>query len=114
MDCVCEETWASAERQESMKKYKLLRFGHSYINRTGDFAVSLMYGDKKHGYVFAAQHANPAVWLGTVQTLSRIVPNDGNWIDISPEQFNVASALMVGGMTMQLTANTTVVSPFSV
>lgn len=95
-----------------MKKYKLLRFNRSYINRSGDFAVSLMYGDKKQGYVFAASHANPTVWLGTVQTITRIVPNDGNWSEIQPEQFNLASALHSQGLTIQLTSNSGVISAF--
>ena len=46
-----------------MKKHKLLRFGHCYINESGDFAIGLLHGNKKHGYRFAATHANPAVFL---------------------------------------------------
>lgn len=29
-----------------MKKYKLLRFGHCYINQEGDFLIGLLGGDK--------------------------------------------------------------------
>ena len=80
-----------------MKKYTLLRFGHCYINREGDFAVSLLRGDKKHGYKLAASHANRNVWLGQIQLQSRIIPNDGSWIEIDPAIFNVASTLHVSG-----------------
>lgn len=96
-----------------MKKYKLLRFGQCYINRVGDFIIGLLYGDKKHGYVFAASHANPSTMLGKIQAMSRIVPNDGNWTEITPEQFNVASALHWKGQVMQMTANGIVVAPYN-
>lgn len=95
-----------------MKKYKLLRFGQCYINNNGDFVVGLLHGNRKHGYVFAASHANPSVVLGTLQTLSRIVPNDGRWTEITPEQFNVASALHWNGQVMQMTANGIVVASY--
>lgn len=80
-----------------MKKYKLLRFGHCYINREGDFAVALLRGDKRHGYVFAASHAHPLVWLGRIQMMSRVVPNDGNWREIDTDMFKAASAFHVTG-----------------
>jgi len=80
-----------------MKKFKLLRFGQCYINQTGDFVIGLLSGDKKHGYQFVGNHANSAVWLGKFQLLSRIVPNDGNWREVDPAMFNVASALHATG-----------------
>jgi len=80
-----------------MKKFKLLKFGQCYINQTGDFVIALLSGDKKHGYQFAGSHANPAVWLGTFQLLSRVIPNDGNWSEVDHAMFNVASALHVTG-----------------
>lgn len=85
-----------------MNKYKLLRFGRCYINRGGDFVIGLLGGDKKHGYQFAGSHANRAVWLGKIQVLSRIVPNDGNWIEIDPATFNIASACHVTGHVVNL------------
>ncbi len=80
-----------------MRKFKTLKFGQCYINQSGDFVIGLLSGDKKHGYRFAGSHANPSVFMGTFQLLSRIVPNDNNWIEIDPEMFNVASALHITG-----------------
>ena len=88
----------------TMKKYKLFRFGECYINREGDFVIGLLHGDKKHGYVFAASHAKPSVLLGTIQTLSRIVPNDGNWINIDHDMFNLASRLYITGHVLKFPA----------
>ena len=87
-----------------MKKHKLLRFAHCYINQEGDFVIGLLSGDKKHGYQFAGSHANPSVWLGTFQLMSRIVPNDGNWIEIDHKIFNVASVLHVTGHIVKFPA----------
>jgi len=84
-----------------MRKYKLFRFGHYYINREGSFAIGLLYGDKRHGYLFAASYANPILWLGKIQIQSRIVPNDDNWIEIDRAMFNVASILHIRGHTMR-------------
>lgn len=85
-----------------MKKYTLLRFGRCYMNREGDFAVALLRGDKKHGYQLAASSAHPNVWLGQIQLLTRVIPNDGNWVEIAPEMFNVASAFHVSGHKVKL------------
>ncbi len=85
-----------------MKKFTLLRFGHCYINRQGDFAVALLRGDKKHGYQLAASSAHPNVWLGQIQILTRVIPNDGSWIEVAPEMFNVASACHVSGHVVRL------------
>lgn len=87
-----------------MKKYKLLRYGHCYINQTGDLVISLLKGTKKKGYQFVAQCCSPLLFLGKLQTLSRIVPNDGNWIEIDPLQFNEASALMLNGYCVKVPA----------
>ena len=71
-----------------MKKYKLLRFGHCYINPDGSFVVGLLKGTKKKGYYFAASHAVPnAVCLGKIMILTRIVPNDGYWTEIPMDAF---------------------------
>jgi len=83
-----------------MRKYKLLRFGRCYINREGDFVIGLLSGDKSNGYKFAGSHANPLVFLRKFQLLSRVVPNDGNWIEIDTVMFNVASALHSTGHIM--------------
>lgn len=85
-----------------MNKYTLLRFGRCYLNREGDFAVALLRGDKKHGYILAASHAHPNVWLGQIQLMSRVIPNDGRWIEIAPEMFNVASTFHVTGYKVKL------------
>lgn len=85
-----------------MNKFTLLRFGHCYLNREGDFAVALLRGDKKHGYELAASHVHPNVWLGKIQLMSRVVPNDGNWIEIDPAMFNVASAFHSTGHAVKL------------
>lgn len=84
-----------------MKKYTLLRFGRCYINKAGDFAIALICGDKKHGYQFLGSHAHKSVMLGNFQLLSRVVPNDGNWIEIDEATFNAASAFHVGGYVTQ-------------
>ena len=83
-----------------MKKYKLLRHSQCYINRAGDFIICLLKGNKDKGYLFAGSHANPPVILGTFSLLSRIVPYDGNWMEIDHEQFNLASSHFVYGNTV--------------
>ena len=85
-----------------MNKYKLLRFGHCYINQEGDFVIGLLGGNKVSGYVFAASHAHPNVMLGQVRVHSRIVPNDGHWMEIDPETYNIASILHASGHKMKL------------
>ena len=78
-----------------MKKYRLLHYGHCYINKNGDFAVALIGGDKKHGYIFQASHTCRDFFTGKIYIRSRIVPNDGHWMEISPQDF-VASTIMHG------------------
>jgi len=85
-----------------MKKFKLFRFGKCYINREGDFVIALLKGSKKHGYTFAGSNANPSVWLGKFYLLSRIIPNDGSWIEVDEALFNIASAFHVSGYITQL------------
>lgn len=75
-----------------MRKYKLLQFGKCYVNRTGDVAITLLSGCKKKGYQFAGSCAAPAMLLGKFQLLSRVVENDGNWVEVTPSVFNAASA----------------------
>lgn len=85
-----------------MKKYKLLHFGHCYINRQGDFIIALLSGDKKRGYTFAASHANPTAFLGKIHSLSRTVPNDGSWIEIDKGTFNIAAECHITGHVVQI------------
>jgi hypothetical protein len=88
------------------KQVKILRFGHCYINRAGDFAITLLRGGKmgwyKNYYTFAASHANPAVFLGEIQLSSRTVPNDGNWVEISVDMFKIASACHTTGHVIKV------------
>jgi hypothetical protein len=84
------------------KKIKILRFGHCYINRVGDFTIALLSGNKKSGYVFSASHANPSVFLGKIQSLSRTVPNDGNWVEIKVDMFKIASACHATGHVIKV------------
>jgi hypothetical protein len=95
-----------------MKKYKLLRFGRCYINKAGDFAIALIRGDKKHGYQFLGSHAHTSVMLGNFQLLSRIVPNDGNWIEIDEAEFSAASAFHVGGYAIRFGMGYPIVSKY--
>ena len=70
-----------------MKKYKLLRHGHCYITKNGDFAVALVGGNKKHGYTFLASHTCRNFLPGKINIQSRIVPNDGYWWEIPPQEY---------------------------
>ena len=84
------------------------------MNQAGDFAIALIDGSKKKGYQFLGSHANRAVWLGTFQLMTRAVLNDGNWIEIKPEEFNVASAFHVQGYITQFGVGyQPVVSPYT-
>lgn len=80
-----------------MKKYKLLRFGHCYVNRDGTFIIGLVGGNKRHGYTMLASHAHPYVFLQNINVMSRIVPNDGNWMEITPYQYNAISSYHADG-----------------
>jgi len=80
-----------------MKKHKLLRFGHCYLNKSGDLIIGLLHGNKKHGYRFAASSAHPAAILQEIWIQTRIVPNDGHWTEISSKDFMVASQIHSSG-----------------
>jgi hypothetical protein len=80
-----------------MKKYKLLRFGHCYLNSSGDLVIGLLHGNKKHGYKFAASSANPSAFLREVWIQTRIVPNDGHWTEIGPKDFVMVSQVHSSG-----------------
>jgi|ERR1017187_6500457 hypothetical protein len=85
-----------------MKKYKLFKFGHCYINEQGDFVIGLVSGNKWHGYTFIASHAHPNVMLGKIHVQSRMVPNDGHWIEVTPEMYNIAASFHVSGYKVTL------------
>jgi len=97
-----------------MKKYMLLRFGRCYLNREGDFVIALLRGDKSHGYEFAASHAHSSVWLGRIYIRSRVVLDDGNWIEVDPSVFNAASALHIHGNVLRLPDRYTGKEPLAV
>ena len=77
--------------------HKLLRFGHYYLNEQGDFVVGLVSGNKLHGYTFIASHAHPNVMLGKIHSQSRVVPNDGHWIEIDSDMFTAVFAIHASG-----------------
>lgn len=85
-----------------MKKFKLLRFGKCYVNRRGDIAVKLLRGNKRRGYQLEGSCNNPIMFVGRFQLVSRVVPNDGNWIEITQAGFGVASTLHSAGEPLQL------------
>lgn len=74
-----------------MKKYRLLRHGHCYITKNGDFAIALLGGNKSRGYVFQVSHTRRDFIPGKVNIQSRIVPNDGYWTEIPPQEFAVVA-----------------------
>lgn len=76
-----------------MKKYRLLHYGHCYINKTGDFAIALIGGSKKYGYIFQASHTCRNFLTGKIYIRSRIVPNDGYWREIPPQDFIMTTIL---------------------
>jgi hypothetical protein len=86
-----------------MKKYKLLRFDQCYLNKDGDFAVALVRGNKKAGYKFVVSHAYAydLMYIGYINTLSRIVPNDGYWNEISTKTFNVVASFHSSGYAVK-------------
>lgn len=87
-----------------MKKFKLLKFGHYYINKEGDFAIVVLGGNQKMGYQTFGSHANPSVFLGKFQLLSRVIPDDENWIEIDFQMFNVVSTFHASGHVVSLPA----------
>jgi hypothetical protein len=51
----------------------------------------LLGGSKKKGYRFQASHINRDFVPGKINIQSRIVPNDGNWIEIPPQEFAICA-----------------------
>ena len=85
-----------------MNKFKTLKVGRYYISRKGDFAIGLLGGSKKKGYNFVASYVQPTMWLGMIQTLSRVVPNDGSFLEIDRKMFEAASALHFKGLLLRV------------
>jgi hypothetical protein len=85
-----------------MKKYKLLRHGHCYITKNGDFAIALLGGNKRHGYTFLASHTCRGFIPGKINIQSRIVPNDGYWWEFLPQEYAVVAYNHREGRTVKL------------
>ena len=69
------------QERNDMTGYKIIEFGHFYINREGDFAVCLIGVDSKYDYRFIVSHANPAFISGIIRMVDREIPDDGSWIE---------------------------------
>lgn len=83
-----------------MKKYKLFRTGRCYIKKTGEFVIALLGGcKKKYGYTFKVSHVCRHFYPDKIYLQSRIVPNDGTWIEIPPQEFAFAARLHEEGIT---------------
>lgn len=70
-----------------MKKYKLLRFNHCYINDDEKFVICLLEGNKKDGYKFLGRYKDSMMPIQEFTVFSRIVPNDDHWKEIDPELY---------------------------
>ena len=81
-----------------MKKYKLLRYGHCYVNEQGDLAIALLSGNRIYGYTFAASTFSSNFLFGTIRIGSRIVPNDGHWTEIDLPTFNIIRRAHIDGI----------------
>ena len=98
-----------------MNKYKVLHFGHCYLNKGGDLAVVLLSGkNKEHGYKFIGSSAHPNMVLGECWALSRIVNNDGNWIEIGIDDFNAVAKVHAAGYVVKIPAGFTGKESFTV
>ncbi len=64
-------------------KYKLLKFGKSYVSRDGRYMVTPLSGNKKQGYTFLMYIDKSPFGLSTNTTYftSRIVES-GEWLEI--------------------------------
>ena len=87
-----------------MKKFKLLRHGQCYINREGDFVIALVSGCKRKGYQFVGSYLNKFFYIHRFQLMSRIVPNDGHWIEVDPDLYRVAAAFHWNGYVIKMPA----------
>jgi hypothetical protein len=82
-------------------KYTSLKFGHCYANVDGTFAVCPLVGNIKQGYIFAASHIHPNMTFGTIYIKSRVV-EDGHWIEVPVEGFNIIATLHTSGNTVKM------------
>lgn len=85
-----------------MKKFSLLRIGHCYITRNGEYAVALLGGNKIRGYLCHITHICRNFIPGRVTIRSRIVPNDGTWVEIPPQEFPIVAHLHGEGRSVKL------------
>jgi hypothetical protein len=74
------------------------------MNEDGSFVIGLLMGNKEYGYIFAASHAHPNVFLGTIHIQKRVVENDSHWTEIPHEMFNIASSLHATGHVVKMPA----------
>jgi hypothetical protein len=81
---------------KSPKKFKLLRFGKSYLSRDGELAVVLKSGDRKKGYKLAVSSARYFL-NGDLQVLSRVIPNDGEWWELEFASFRDVAFMHANG-----------------
>ena len=92
----------------TMNKYKLLKFGRGYINKEGNLMVCAVGGTGRSGwgtlvgYDWIARSSSRQLFVASMQTLSRIVPNDGNWTEIDEKTWDEASSLMSQGISVKL------------
>lgn len=83
-------------------KYRLLHYGHCYINKTGDFAIALIGGNRTYGYIFQASHTCRDFFTEKIHIRSRIVPNDGHWLEIPSQDFVMSTILHGMGNPVKL------------
>ncbi len=97
-----------------MKKYKLLKYSQCYINKRGNFIICLIRGNKRLGYIFTGSHSNLPVILGTFQLMSRIIFNNGNWIKIDPNVYNITphyiSECNINSSSIEISGDETIIS----
>lgn len=85
-------------QHNDMNKYKVLHFGHCYTNKEGDLSIMLVGGNRKSGYYALFDCKYPMVTSHMAYLGSRVVLNDGNWIEV--DKSNVSEASMLTGDRM--------------
>jgi len=68
-----------------MKKFTLLRIGKCYFNKNDNFAVAVLEGNRRTGYVLSGSHADRHIGIFTLK--SRVIPNSGEWKEINHNEF---------------------------
>jgi hypothetical protein len=87
-------------KSPKVKQYKLLRHGHAYLHVDGDLAIYLSSGNRKKGYTFLASTPHPAVFLQRIHLRSRVIPNDGKWVEFNVSYFKAVTKFHGVGMTV--------------